>query len=124
MDSYLCPQVPDAYWKITARVNRTQPPNIFLGGYVLAVYDRDGKFVKASEPSAEDEYATMTLNGNCQVNNRYRSNLEIDVTEFHNMLPLTVRLVRSKQDLRPIAPDFKADFPQAGNYYIQYNVTQ
>ncbi len=123
VDGYQCAQPNDPIWKITARVNRAQPPNIFIGGYVMGVWGADGSFLKASQPSAEDEYATMTLNGNCMVYNRYRSNVEIDVTEFRLKVPLTIRLIKSKTDTTPISPGFKADFAQPGNYYLQFNVT-
>ncbi len=124
VDGYQCAQPNSPIWKITGRVNRAQPPNIFLGGYVMAVFAPDGKFLKASEPSAQDEYATMTLNGNCQVYNRYRSNVEVDVTEFRLQVPLTVRIIKSKTDTTPLSPGFKVDFAQPGNYYLQFNVTQ
>jgi hypothetical protein len=84
----------------------------------LAVFGADGKFLAASRPSTSD--FTETLNGNCQAYNRYRSNAEIDVTQYRMSAPFTIRLVRNKSDLTPLAPDCVACFKEAGNYYIHY----
>ncbi len=122
-DGYLCEQPGSPVWKITARINKTDS-SFFLGGYILGAFTSDGRFLKASEPSAPDEYTTMTLNGNCRVTNRYRSNAELDVTELRGSIPLIIRVIKSKSDPSPLSPGFKADFPQPGHYYLQFNAAQ
>ncbi len=119
-DAYFCEQPQSPVWKITARVNRGNT-SYFLGGYILGVFTADGKFLKASEPSAYDGNQTITIGGNCRVAKWYQSNLEIDVTEFRAQLPLIVRIIKSKDDHTPLSKDFRADFAVPGHYYIQYN---
>jgi hypothetical protein len=119
-NSFFCPQPDSApYWKLTARFNPTSS-NAWLGGYVIGVFSANGQFLKASEPSLQDDF-TETLDGNCQVPSRYRSNGEIDVTEFRSQLPLIIRIIKSKTDHAALSADFRADFPRPGNYYFQYN---
>ncbi len=122
-DSYLCEQ--SGIYKITARINRTGS-NYFLGGYTLAAFAADGRFLKASQPSAPNEYVGAGYGGNCRVasNVPYPSNAEIDVSEFRGQLPIIIRVIRSATDHTALSPDFRADFSSPGNYYLQYNAAQ
>lgn len=122
-ESYLCGQQGGAYYKITARFNRTGSSR-FLGGYVLGVFAGDGQFLKASKPSATDGNQTVTIGGNCRAQSWYQSNAEIDVTEFRGQLPILIRAVKSETDHTPISAAFKADFPEPGNYYLQFTAAQ
>lgn len=123
-DGYFCEQPQSPIWKITGRINRNAEPRIFLGGYVLGLFSADGRFLKASAPSASDGNQTVTIGGNCRAEKWYQSNLEIDVTEFRGQLPLIVRMIKSAQDHTPISKDFRLDFPTPGHYFVEYIVLQ
>ncbi len=118
-EGYACPQPQDPIWKFTGRIQRESDKG-WADGYSLGVFTRDGRFLKASEPSAPD--FSETLNGNCKAQNRYRSNVEVDVSEFRMQVPLVVRVIRSKSDHTALSPDFVADFAEPSHYYVHYFV--
>jgi hypothetical protein len=118
-EGYACPQPNDPIWKVTGRIQRDSDKG-WADGYSLGIFTRDGRFLKASGPSAPDY--SETLNGNCRAYNRYRSNVEVDVAEFRMQVPLIIRVIRSKSDLTPLSQDFTADFAEPGNYYVHYFV--
>lgn len=117
-ESYLCDQA--GIYKITARIQN--PSGTFMGGYVLGVFAGDGRFLKASAPSASQENVVQTLGGNCRVpaNKFFLSNAEIDVSEFRGQLPVFITVVRSATDHTPLSAGFRADFGQTGNYFLQF----
>jgi hypothetical protein len=123
-EGYFCEQAQSPIWKITGRINRSTEPRIFLGGYVLGLFAADGRFLKASVPSAYDGNQTHTIGGNCRVEKWYLSNLEIDVTEFRGQLPLIVRIIKSKLDPAPLSKDFRMDFTTPGHYFVEYTAAQ
>ena len=123
-DGYFCEQAQSPIWKITGRINKTGQGTYFLGGYVLGVFTTDGRFLKASQPSAENGNQTLTIGGNCRAVSFYPSNAEIDVTEFRNEVPLIVRIIRSKTDRTALSKDFRADFAQPGAYFLEYTAPQ
>jgi hypothetical protein len=122
-EGYLCPQPNDPIWKITGRINKTGT-NVFVGGYILGVFAADGKFLKAAQPSAPNEYITSTIGGNCRAEKVFLSNIDIDVSEFRMQVPLIVRIIRSATDPSALSPDHTINFEQPGNYYVQYHVNQ
>lgn len=122
-EGYLCEQAQSPIWKVTGRINRTGS-SYFLGGYTLGVFAADGKFLKASQPSAYDGNQTVTIGGNCRAAKWYQSNLEIDVTEFRGQLPLIVRMIKSVSDRTAISKDFRLDFPTPGHYFVEYSTAQ
>ncbi len=118
-EGYACPQPQDPIWKFTGRIQRESDKG-WVEGYSLGVFTRDGRFLKASEPSAPEP--SLTLNGNCKAYNRYYSNAEVDVAEFRMQVPLVVRVIRSKTDHTALSPDFVADFAEPAHYYVHYFV--
>jgi hypothetical protein len=123
VEGYLCPQPNDPIWKITGRINKTGS-NFFLGGYTLGLFASDGKFLKASQPSAENDYITSTIGGNCRAEKVFLSNLDFDVSEFRMQVPLVVRIIRSATDHTALSADHTINFEQPGNYYVQYHAAQ
>lgn len=123
-DGYFCEQPQSPIWKVTGRINRNAEPRIFLGGFVIGVFSADGRFLKASAPSAADGNQTVTIGGNCRAEKWYQSNLEIDVTEFRGQLPLVVKMIKSAQDPTAISKDFRLDFPTPGHYFVEYIAAQ
>lgn len=122
--AYFCEQPNDPIWEVIGRINRSSPPAIFLGGYYIAVLGPDGKFLGISKEAARDGDQVIDFNFNCQVSNWYAYNVKIDVSEWRLQLPLTFRIVRSKNDLTPLSPDYKADFGKPGRYFLEYNAPQ
>ncbi len=123
-NNYFCEQSQTSFWEIIGRINRSSPPAIFLGGYMLAVYAPDGRLLGTSRAAAPDGDQVSDFDFNCMVSGWYQYNVKIDVTEFRMQLPLTIRVIRSKTDLTPLSPAFKADFPQPGRYFLEYNAPQ
>lgn len=119
-NAYFCDQGNDPVWEIVARINRSSPPAIFLGGYVLGIFSADGRLLATTEPSVPDDQQIIGLNFNCRAYNRYIYNVKKDVSQFRMQLPLIIRVIRSQSDLTPLSPDFKADFGQPGRYFIEY----
>lgn len=124
LKAYFCEQPNDPIWEVIGRINRSSPPAIFLGGYAIAVYGPDGKFLGTSAEAARDGDQVIDFNFNCQVANWYAYNVKIDVSQWRLQLPLTFRIVKSKTDLTPVSQDFKGDFGVPGRYFLEYNAPQ
>ncbi len=119
-NAYFCDQGNDPVWEIVGRINRSSPPAIFLGGYVIGIFTSDGRLLATTDPSVPDDQQIIGLNFNCRAYNRYIYNVKKDVSQFRGQVPLIIRVIRSQSDLTPLSPDFKADFAQPGRYFLEY----
>lgn len=117
--SYFCQQANDPIWEVIARINRTGS-SFFVGGYALAVVSSDGRVLGAHQAGSNDE-VVQDFDFNCTVSGWYRYNAKYDVSEWRMQLPVILRIVRSKTDMTPVSPDFKADFSTPGRYFLEYS---
>jgi hypothetical protein len=118
---YFCDQANDPIWEVVARFNRSSD-RAFAEGYVFGVFTADGRLLTTTEVSPSNEYTERGIDINCRAPKFYPYSVKKDVSQFRMQVPLIIRVVRSKTDLTPLSPDFKADFAQPGRYFIEYRV--
>lgn len=115
-DGYMCPQS-GPVWQVIARVNRSSPPAIFLGGYTVGLFSPSGALIKTDE-TVPDGQQVNGLWINCRVDKVFPYNSKLDAPELRGQGPFIVRVIKSKTDLTPLSPDFKVDFSQQSIWFV------
>jgi hypothetical protein len=116
-DGYSCPQS-GPVWQVIARVNRSTPPAIFLGGYTIALLNSSGAILKTTV-TVPDGQQVNGLWINCRVDKVFPYNSKIDAPEYRGQSgPFIVRVIKSANDPTPLSPDFKVDFSQQAIWFV------
>jgi hypothetical protein len=116
-DGYVCPQS-GPVWQVIARVNRSTPPSIFLGGYTIALLNSNGQILK-TDVTVPDGQQVNGLWINCRVDKVFPYNSKIDAPEYRGQAgPFIVRVIKSANDPTPLSPDFKVDFTQQAIWFV------
>jgi hypothetical protein len=126
-DSFDCPQGSQgAVYEVLMRVNRSTPPPIFLGDYVIELRSPDGSFRKTTVTVPDDQQIMSMLGGaNCHADNFWPYNAKIDAAEVRGLPgPYFVRVIKSLTDSTPLSPNVTVNFLQSVRWIIYFSAPQ
>lgn len=122
IDGYSCPQS-GPVWQVIARVNRSTPPAIFLGGYTVALLSPSGQILK-TDVTVPDGQQVNGLWINCRVDKVFPYNSKIDAPDLRGQGPFIVRVIKSKTDPTPLSPDYTVNFSQQAIWFVFFTAPQ
>lgn len=112
----LCPQS-DGTFEVKGRINAAGVG--YVGGVHVILMDKNGKIISQMD-SLYVEQMNVEWGVNC-FEEKTMFNYQLDASAGRANQPMTLRLTRSVNDLTPISPDVKLDFPvTGGRFYIDW----